>query len=328
MACASSRSLTLTIANPPMTSFDSMNGPSVTMRLPFCPCTVVTPLPDSCRPPSILPALVYSSNHLPAAAMAVPYCSFDRLSQRSWSSRVPTNSNRYFMSYLLGHTTNEDAGNRQPRGRPLGAVLGVVDDGPDLHGARPLPGHRQRLVEVGHLDQGKAADDLLGFDEWSVGDDDLAVPARDGGRGAGSLELFAPHNLARPRVLLEPLARFAVVGHRLLPGRAGELVRAFHRAAEQENVFHCQPPSTTTNGARRFRHRLQEPVNSGSCLLRKDMMPMAASVLSAARAKFKDSMSSASSSRRPLPRRIASLIIAMAKVAAFASLPASSSTAC
>jgi len=33
----------------------------------------------------------------------------------------------------------------------------------------------------------------------------------------------------------------------------------------------------------------QEPVNSGSCLARNDMIPIAASVVSEARAKFSDS---------------------------------------
>src|SRR5690242_5931 len=104
--------------------------------------------------------------------------------------------------------------------RDRSAALRVVDDRPDLDGAGPLLGHGQRLVEVGDLDQREAANDLLGLDEGSVGDDDLAVAARDRGRGARPLELFAPHDLARPRVLLEPLARFPVVRQRLLAGRA------------------------------------------------------------------------------------------------------------
>src|SRR5690348_11748784 len=45
--------------------------------------------------------------------------------------------------------------------RDCSAVLGVVDDRPDLHRARPLLGHSERLVEVRDLDQSEAADDLL-----------------------------------------------------------------------------------------------------------------------------------------------------------------------
>ena len=44
IASASSRSFTSTIAKPPMTSFDSMNGPSVTVTLPFLRATVVAVL--------------------------------------------------------------------------------------------------------------------------------------------------------------------------------------------------------------------------------------------------------------------------------------------
>src|SRR6266545_547780 len=58
------------------------------------------------------------------------------------------------------------------------------------------------------------------------------------------------------------------------------------------------------------------------------MMPMAASVLRAARAKFWASISSASSRRTSQPRRMASLIMAMANVAALASRPARSFDRC
>ncbi len=53
----------------------------------------------------------------------------------------------------------------------------VVDDRPDLYGdagelqRRPGPGHRQRRVEVRDVDDGEAADDLLGLGERPVDDD-------------------------------------------------------------------------------------------------------------------------------------------------------------
>src|SRR5438552_3059053 len=65
-ARASSRSLTSMSAKPPITSFDSMNGPSVTTIFPFFRDTVVAVLgPCSSSPPTTLPALVYFSNHWP-----------------------------------------------------------------------------------------------------------------------------------------------------------------------------------------------------------------------------------------------------------------------
>src|SRR5438128_6597970 len=207
-------------------------------------------------------------------------------------------------------------------------LLRMIDDGPDLNGAGPLLGHGEGLVQVAHLDEREAADDLFRLDERAVGHHDFSVLPGDSRRGAWALQLLASDDLASLGVLLEPLAGLLVVRHRLASGSAFELVNAFHRAAEQQNVFHCIPPSGTTNAGGHFRQAATyDPVNSGSCLLRNDMIPIAASVLRAARAKFCDSISSASSSRKSHPRRMASLIIAMANVAAFASRPASSSTA-
>src|SRR5712692_10954125 len=66
MAKASSRSLTTSTAKPPRTSLDSMNGPSVTVVLPFLRRTVVAVLgPCSSSPPTIFPDLLCSSNHWP-----------------------------------------------------------------------------------------------------------------------------------------------------------------------------------------------------------------------------------------------------------------------
>src|SRR2546422_6789680 len=198
---------------------------------------------------------------------------------------------------------------------------------PDLDRAgAPCLGHLERLVEILHLHDGEASDDLLGLDERAVGDDGLAVLKAHGGRGLRSLQLFAADDLASAAVLLKPLLRQLHAGRHLLGRHVVETLLVVHGPHEKQHVFHVKPPLSTTNERTRNR-QLHDPVNSGSCLLRNDMIPIAASVLKAARAKFCDSISSASSSRKSHPRRMASLIIAMANVAAFASRPASSSTA-
>src|SRR5690242_13714289 len=131
----------------------------------------------------------------------------------------------------------------------------MVDHRPDLNSARPLLRHRQGLIEVGHVDDRKTSDDLFRLDERAVGNRHTAVLARDRRGRAWPAKLLARDDFARPVVLFEPLARLLVAGHRLFPHSGLELVYAFHRAAEQENVFHLfTPPSATTNGARWFRH--------------------------------------------------------------------------
>src|SRR5438105_3610252 len=65
ISSASSRSLTSMRAKPPIISLDSINGPSVTVTLPFLRETVVAVLgPRSSSPPTTFPSFVYFSNHL------------------------------------------------------------------------------------------------------------------------------------------------------------------------------------------------------------------------------------------------------------------------
>src|SRR3989442_7000494 len=121
-------------------------------------------------------------------------------------------------------------------------MLGGVDGRPDLDGAWSIFGHRDRLVEVGHVDDGEAADDVFRLDERAVRDADLAVLPGNRSGGAWASELLAADDLAGLRVLLEPLAGLLVVGHRHLAMSLRKLVRAFHRAAEQQDVLHFKPP--------------------------------------------------------------------------------------
>src|SRR5206468_2155523 len=146
--------------------------------------------------------------------MAAARSSFEWRSHRSWSSWVPTNIRTYFMT---APSPGPASGRRPAGSRPC----------PATPWPWPAP------VEVGHLDLGVAADHLFGLDERTVSDRDLAVSARDRGCGARALQLVAADDLSGLRVLLEPLPRLLVVGHRLLFGRALELVRTLHRAAEQ-----------------------------------------------------------------------------------------------
>src|SRR5712692_7665488 len=193
----------------------------------------------------------------------------------------------------------------------------------DAHLTRPGLGDLERLAEVGHLQLGVAADDLFRLDVRAVRHHRFAIPETSRRGGVRALQLVAADDLARPPIRVEPFVDPLVGGRQLWI--LGALF-GFHGADEQQDIFHVT--SSCPNDERPTANStVQEPVNSGSCLLKKDMMPIAASVLRAARAKFWDSTSSASSRRRSLPRWIASLIIAMAKVAARASLPASSSTA-
>src|SRR6266516_3353222 len=154
----------------------------------------------------------------------------------------------------------------------------------------PGLGHLEGLVEVFDLDDGEAADDLFGLDERAVGHDATSVFEADRGDGLRPLQLLAADDLAGPAVLLEPtLRRLHSRGH-LLRRHAVEALLVFHRPDEKQHVFHVTPPLRATNAG--FGNRQpQDPVNSGSCLLRNDMMPIAASVLRAARAKFSASRS-------------------------------------
>src|SRR5438046_9366355 len=94
------------------------------------------------------------------------------LSRPSCSSRVPTKSSTNVMVNLL-MTYDERWASKFDRS--AGGVFRVVDGRADLDGARPLSGHGDRLVEVGHIDHGEAADDLFRFDERAVSDANLAV---------------------------------------------------------------------------------------------------------------------------------------------------------
>src|SRR5438874_2448077 len=190
---------------------------------------------------------------------------------------------------------------------------------------RPGLGHLEGFVEVFDLHDREPADDLFRLDERAVGDDPLAVAGADRGDSLRTLQLLAADDLAGLAVLLEPALRRLHTGRHLLRRHGVEALLVFHRPDLKQHVFHVTPPSKTTNAGLGNRQP-QDPVYSGSCLLRNDMMPIAASVVRAARAKFSDSMFSASSRRRSYPRRTESLIMAMATVAALASLPASSPT--
>src|SRR6266566_5005522 len=88
---------------------------------------------------------------------------------------------------------------------------------PDLDWpSAPCLGHLEGLVEILDLHDGKAADDLFGFDERAVGDDRLAVLESNRGRGLRALQLLAPDDLAGAAVLLEPLLRQLHAGGHLL----------------------------------------------------------------------------------------------------------------
>src|SRR6266567_7010730 len=126
------------------------------------------------------------------------------------------------------------------RWRPCSSALPrVLDYRPDLdRAAGPGLRHLERLVEVLDVDEREPADDLFGLDERPVRDGNPAVLARDGGRRARALELFAANDLAGLRVLLEPLAGRRIGGHRFPASFAFQLLDVLHRAAEQQDVFH------------------------------------------------------------------------------------------
>src|SRR4029077_17726876 len=160
------------MANPPMTSFDSMNGPSVMTWCPFSRRTVLTVFgPWSCSPPTILPLWVYSLNQPPARhggfvlvrRQAVPTILVFRGAdekQHEFHGQPPQDVRRTASTEI---------------DRLARRILGVVDGRPDLDSAGPLFGHGNRLVEVGHVDDGESADDLFRLDERAVRDADFAV---------------------------------------------------------------------------------------------------------------------------------------------------------
>src|SRR5438477_8378715 len=212
------------------------------------------------------------------------------------------------------------SGGRLPPGRrpiqrrrwrsAFSSVVRVVDHRPHLDdatvsAARPRLGHLERLVEILHIDDRESADDLLGLDERTVGDDRLAVLETHRGRAAGAEQLCPAGDAAGLAVLLEPLVDALIGGH---AGGVGHLVPGlliFDAVGEHEHVLHtgspCMAVLDAASSTRRMAvHtidslRLYLPVNSGSCLARKLMIPIAASSLSAARAKLAASISSASS---------------------------------
>src|SRR5438105_13431981 len=125
---------------------------------------------------------------------------------------------------------------------------------PDLDRAgAPCLGHLERLVEVLHLHDGEATDDLFGLDERAVGDDGLAVLETDGGRGLRSLQLLAADDLAGAAVLLEPLLRELHPARHLLSRHVLEAFLVVHGPHKKQHVFHFQPPLSTTNGRSRKR---------------------------------------------------------------------------
>src|SRR5438094_2161724 len=90
-----------------------MNGPSVTVTLPFLRETVVAVLgPCSSWPPTIFPDFEYFSNHCPDFSWSAIVCS--RAAPSSWfaPSIVPPNNRTYFMAYLLPSTTKSAIRNR------------------------------------------------------------------------------------------------------------------------------------------------------------------------------------------------------------------------
>src|SRR5438874_6443675 len=97
----------------------------------------------------------------------------------------------------------------------------------------PCLGHLERLVEILHLHDGEAADDLLGLDERAVRDDGLAVLEPHGGRGLRSLELLAADDLAGAAVLLEPLLRHLHPGRHLLGRHVVEALLVVHGPHEK-----------------------------------------------------------------------------------------------
>src|SRR3989454_6714475 len=130
--------------------------------------------------------------------------------------------------------------------RVCSAVL-VVDDRPDLDSvvaaAGPRLGHRERLVEILHLDDREPSDDLFGLDERAVGDGDLAVPDADGRRAARALELRTADDPAGGAVLFPPLHDAPVGGGLLLLGHLVPRLLVSGAARKHEYVLHRDSPT-------------------------------------------------------------------------------------
>src|SRR5712664_1408074 len=92
----------------------------------------------------------------------------------------------------------------------------------------PLLGHLERLVQILDLHDGEPADDLLGLDEWAVGNDGLAVLESDCCCGLGPLQLLAAPDLAGAAVLLKPLPGRFHAGRHLLRRHVLETLLVFH----------------------------------------------------------------------------------------------------
>src|SRR5260370_2167876 len=195
---------------------------------------------------------------------------------------------------------------REPSGFRLFNFSRVVAHRPHFDSAGP-PSLRdsKRLVEILDLHNREASDDRLRFDVRPVGNDGLAILDAHRCRAAWALELLTTDESACPGLLLEPLARALICGGKLVLRQLLKRILVLAATHEHKDVLHREslpiravPVAASfiprTGGAQN-RHR-QDPVKSGSCLARNDMMPIAASVLMAARAKLAASMSSPCSS--------------------------------
>src|SRR5260370_18339580 len=78
-------------------------------------------------------------------------------------------------------------------------------DRPDFDApSRPRLRHLESLIEIGHVDHRKSADDLLGLDERTVGHHRLAGVEADGGSGLRALQLLASYDFSGLNMVGEP----------------------------------------------------------------------------------------------------------------------------
>src|SRR3984893_1894835 len=118
-----------------------------------------------------------------------------RLSWTTSSARLKSPSARTSAAVSRPASSRKTAATAAPVALRVCSVVRVVDHGPHLDDApiastRPRLGHRERFVEILHLDDRKTADDLLRLDERTVGDDRLAV--LEANRRRSALALRAP----------------------------------------------------------------------------------------------------------------------------------------
>jgi hypothetical protein len=96
--------------------------------------------------------------------------------------------------------------------------------------------HRQGLVEIGDLDLGIAADQLVSFDERPVADQWLATTVTHRRRRLPRLELVRTTDLRL--ILGEPLANLAEAGAKLLRRQTVERILIGLRPAKEKYVVH------------------------------------------------------------------------------------------